>query len=140
MEELWDVLYQLKEDLLTHFTEYTAKMSLAKDSLINFFEFYLTLDLPLINRGNVYELELVKKAAAINDSFMQEIVDNLKVDVVQYLPELMKECFNRLIKSMEKIRDDPVKHIEDVLEQLAELQKDLEIYQTSTIMDTDFFM
>ena len=140
MKDSSDVLYQLKEDLLTQITEYSTKMSLSKDSLVELYELYVTFDFPFINKENVYELELVEKAAAINDSRMQELVDNLKVDAVNYLPELMKECFNRLAKSMEMIRDDLVKHIEDVLGQLAELQKDLEIYQTSTIMDTDFFM
>ena len=41
---------------------------------------------------------------------------------------------------MEDITDGLVKPIEDVLGQLDELRKDLEIYRTSTRMDTDFFM
>ena len=140
MKESWETLYQLKEDLLAHITEYSAKMALVKDTFVKLYELYLTFDFPIINSGNVYGLEMVEEAAAIKDSRMQEIVNNLKVDVIQYLPKLMKECYNRLIKSMEKIRDDLVKQIEDILEQLTELQKDLEIYQASTIMDTDFFM
>ena len=140
MEESWDVLYHLKEELETQTIEYSAKMTLAKDSLAQLYELYLTLDFPLINRENVYELELVKKAAAINDSRMQELVTNLKVDIINYLPELIKECFERLIKPMEELKDGLVKPIEDVLKQFNELSNDLEIYQTSTKINKDFFM
>ena len=41
---------------------------------------------------------------------------------------------------MEEVIAGLVKPVEDVLEQIDELRKDLEIYQTSTRMDTDFFM
>ena len=85
-------------------------------------------------------MELVKKAAATNDSRMQEIVDNLKVDVIYYLPELIKESYNRLIESMEELRGGLLKPVEDVLRQMNQLRKDLEIYQASTNMDTGFFM
>ena len=140
MEESGDVLYHLKEDLLTLITEYSTKMTLAKDSLVQLYEVYLNFDFPIINGQNVYELELVERAAAINDSGMQEIVDNLESDVVQYLPELITQSYNGLIESMEQVTYGLIKPIEDVLGQLDELRNDLEIYQTSTRMDTDFFM
>ena len=140
MEESGDVLYQLKEDLLALITEYSTKMTLAKNSLVQLYKIYLNFDFPIINRQNVYELELVERAATINDSRVQEIVDNLKVDVIHYLPELITKSYKGLIYSMEEITYGLVKPIEDVLGQLDELRKDLEIYQTSTRMDTDFFM
>ena len=140
MEESGDVLYHLKEDLLTLITEYSTKMTLAKDSLVQLYEVYLNFDFPIINGQNVYELELVERAAAINDPGMQEIVDNLESDVVQYLPELITQSYNGLIESMEQVTYGLIKPIEDVLGQLDELRNDLEIYQTSTRMDTDFFM
>ena len=140
MEESGDVLYQLKEDLLTLITEYSTKMTLAKDSLVQLYKVYLNFDFPIINGQNVYELELVERAATINDSHMQEIVDNLKIDVIHYLPELITHSYNGLVESMEEVTYGLVNAIEDVLGQLDELRKDLEIYQTSTRMDTDFFM
>ena len=140
MEESGDVLYQLKEDLLTLITEYSTKMALAKDSLVQLYKIYLNFDFPIINGQNVYELELVERAAAISHSHIQEIVDNLKSDVAYYLPDLITQSYKGLIKSMEEVSYGLVKPIEDVLGRLAELRKDLEIYQTSTRMDTDFFM
>ena len=140
MEDSGDVLYQLKEDLLTLITEYSTKMTLAKNSLVQLYKIYLNFDFQIINGQNVYELELVERAAAISHSHIQEIVDNLKSDVAHYLPELITQSYNGLIKSMEEVSYGLVKPIEDVLGQLDELRKDLEIYQTSTRMDTDFFM
>ena len=91
MEDSRDVLFQIKEDLLTIITEYSTKMTLAKDNLLQLYQMYLNFDFPIINRQNVYELELVERAAAINDSRMQELVDNLKVDVIHYLPVLITQ-------------------------------------------------
>ena len=115
-------------------------MTLATKTLVNVYKRFITLEFPLINIQNVYELDLVEKVAAINDSRMQEIVDNLKLDVTTFLPELIRECCSRLIKIMGEVTDGLVKPIEEVLEQLDELGNDLEIYRTSTRMDTDFFM
>ena len=115
-------------------------MTLAIETLVNVYKRYITLEFPLINIQNVYELELVEKAAAINDSCMQEIVNNLKIDVTIFLPKLIRECCSRLIRIMEEVTEGLIKPIEDVLEQLDELGNDLEIYRTSTRMDTDFFM
>ena len=143
LKSMWessDVLIQLNEDLQILIREYSTKMTLAKEGHVEDCLMLLTVDFPIINRENVYELEMVKKAAAINDSRMQEIVDNLKVDVVHYLPELIRECYDRLIESMRDIRDGLIRPIEAVVEQLDEQIDELENYQKSTRMDTDFFM
>ena len=140
MKESWDVLYQLKEDLQTQIREYSGQVTLAKYSLVDVFERILTPDFPIINSKNVYELELVERAAAINDSRIQEIVDNLKIDVIHYLPQLITQTSDGLIESMDQVTYGLIKPIEDELGQLDELRKDLENYQTSTRMDTDFFM
>ena len=134
------LLYEHKEDMHAYIKEYSTKMTLATETLVNVYKRFITLEFPLINIQNVYELELVEKATAINDSRMQEIVDNLKLDVTTFLPELIRECCSRLIKIMEEVTDGLVKPIEDVLEQLDELGNDLELYRTSTRMDTDLFM
>ena len=139
-EQLWDFLFLLKEDLQTQIRGYSSMMTLTKERVSDGYRILLTVDFPVINKENVYELELVKTAAAINDSRMQEIVDNLKVDVIYYLPKLVRECYKRLITSMEEITGKLVKPVENLLEQLNKLRNDLEIYQTSTNMDTDFFM
>ena len=117
------LLYEHKEDMHAYIKEYSTKMTLATETLVNVYKRFITLEFPLINIQNVYELELVEKATAINDSRRQEIVDNLKLDVTTFLPELIRECWSRLIKIMEEVTDGLVKPIEDVLEQLDELGK-----------------
>ena len=143
LKSMWesnDVVIQLNEDLQILIREYSTKMTLAKEGNVEDYRKLLTVDFPLINRENVYELELVKKSAAINDSRLQEIVDNLKVDVIHYLPELIRECYDRLIESMREIRYGLIRPVEAVVVQLDELIDELEKYRKSTIMDTDFFM
>ena len=114
-------------------------MTLAKENQLEIYSVLVSLKLPVLNTHNVYELELVKQSNALNDSRLQEIVDSLGSNVT-YLPELIAECYNRLIESMEELINGLVKPFEDMLEKMDELRNDLEIYRTSTKMDTDFFM
>ena len=139
-EKLWDQLFLLNEDLQTQIRGYSTTMTVARERISEYYRALLTADFPLINRENVYELELVEKAAAINDSRIQELVDNLDVDVVNYLPKLIRECYNRLVKSMQELTFELVKPVGSMLGLLNQLRKDLEIYRASTDMDTDFFM
>ena len=100
---------------------------------------YVTMDMEVVNTKNVYELELVKAAGSVNNSELQEIVDGLKSDVKD-LPDLTRLTFNKMMSSMEEVIDDVVKPIEDVLLQIQQLRNELDVYQKSTRMDTDFFM
>ena len=134
-----EILYGQNADILSSIKEYTTDMTLAKEILLQIYSALVSLKLPILNTYNVYELELVKHAGALDDSRMRELVDSLKSDVT-HLPQLVAECYNRLIKSVEEMTNALVKPIEDVLEQLQELRSDLKIYQASTEMDTDFFM
>ena len=86
------LLYEHKEDLHANIKEYSTKMTLSTETHVNMYKRFVTLEFPLINIQNVYELELVEKAAAINDSRMPEIVNNLKIDVTIFLPEMIREC------------------------------------------------
>ena len=114
-------------------------MTLAKEILMKICSALVSLKLPILNKYIVYELELVKYSGDLDDSRMRELVDSLKSDVT-HLPQLVAECYNRFIKSVEEMTNALVKPIDDVLEQLQELRSDLKIYQASAEMDTDFFM
>ena len=134
-----DALYGRNTDILSSIKEYATEMTLAKENILGFYSVLVSLKVPILNTHNVYELKLVKQSDTLNDSRLQEIVDSLRSNVT-YLPELVAKCYNRLIESMDELTDGPVKPIKDMLKQLDELRNDLEIYQTSTRMDTDFFM
>ena len=134
-----EVLYGQNADLSSSIKEYITEMTLAKEIQIGIYGTFIPSILSIISPYNVHELELVEQSVALNDSHLQEIVDSLKSDVT-HLPELVAECYDRLIKSMEDVTDGIVKPVEDVLEQLQELRQDLRIYTTSTEMDTDFFL
>ena len=134
-----EILYGENADILSSIKEYTTEMTLAKENLLAIYNTLISLKLPIVNTHNVYELELVKQSGSLDDFRLQEIVDSLKSDV-SHLTELVSECYDRLIKSVEEMTTALVKPIEDVLEQLQELRRDLRIYQASTEMDTDFFM
>ena len=134
-----EVLYGQNADLSSSIKEYITEMTLAKEIQIGIYGTFIPSILSIITPYNVHELELVEQSVALNDSRLQQIADSLKSDVT-YLPELVAECYDRLMKSMEDVADGIIKPVEDVLEQLHELRQDLRIYTTSTEMDTDFFL
>ena len=134
-----EILYGQNADILSSMKEYTTEMTLAKENLLEIYNYLISLKLPIVNTHNVYELELVEQSDALDDYRLQGVVDSLRSDVT-HLTELISECYDRLISSIEEMTTSLVKPIEDVLEQLQNLRRDLRIYQASTEMDTDFFM
>ena len=134
-----EALYGQNADIRSSIKDFITEMILAKENLLGLYSTLVSLKLPILNTHNIYELDLVKQAGALDDPRLQHIVDSLKSDVT-HLPELVEECYDRLIRSMEEVIAGLVKPVEDVLEQIDELRNYLKIYQTSTRMDTDFFM
>ena len=81
-------------------------------------------------------MELAKKAKQLNDSRMQEIVDNLQFDIEGNLIELIKETYNRLMNPTDGFTEP----VNDVIEKIQNLAEDLKEYKAETKMNTDFFM
>ena len=92
------------------------------------------------NRYNVYELELVKESNQINDSRMQDLVDNLKDDLIENFLTLINETYDRLTAPVQEMKESITKPVDDVIVKLKELKQDLHDYRVSTLMDADFFM
>ena len=111
-----EILYWQNADILSSIKKYTTNMTLAKEILMKICSALVSLKLPILNKYIVYELELVKYSGDLDDSRMRELVDSLKSDVT-HLPQLVAECYNRLIKSVEEMTNALVKPIDDVLEQ-----------------------
>ena len=92
------------------------------------------------NRYNVYQLELVTESNRINDSRMQDLVDNLKDDLTENFLTLINETYDRLTGPVQVMKESITKPVDDVIVKLKELKQDLHDYQVSTLMDADFFM
>ena len=69
-----EILYGQNADILSSIKEYTTDMTLAKEILMKIYSALVSLKLPILNKYNVYELELVKYAGDLDDSRMRELV------------------------------------------------------------------
>ena len=123
-------------DLADIAKDYTNAMIKGRDLFVSMYNELFDLKLPILNTFTVNQLELVKKAKELNDSRMQEIVDNLQFDIEENLIELVKETFNRLMNPTDAFTEP----INDVIDKIQNLAEDLREYKASTKMNTDFFM
>ena len=99
----------------------------------------LRLKYDVLNTSNVFELDWVKQAKALNDSRLVELVDRLKWNVSKFL-ELIDETYYRLTRPVEELNTLVIKPVEDFCEQLQVLTSSLQIYHASAEMDTEFFL
>ena len=89
-----DELSDLSTDLSELSNTYANAMINGRDKFEDMYEKMLSLKLPILNLMTVNTLELVKHAAEINDSRMQDLVHNLKENPRDII-ELVKETYNR---------------------------------------------
>ena len=123
-------------DLVDITKDYTNTMVKGRDLFLFMYDELFDLKLPILNTFTVNQLELVKKAKQLNDSRMQEIVDNLQFDIEGNLIELIKETYNRLMNPTDAFTEP----VNDVIEKIQNLAEDLKEYKAETKMNTDFFM
>ena len=109
----------------------------------NLFEGYLKLiqihSPPLITRENVYDLEIVKATMTVNDTDIQNGLSQLKEDMSELLPVILY-LFEKLEKPTEELKKDVINPVDDILERMETLYKNLEEYKDSTVMNSHFFM
>ena len=98
------------------------------------------LKLPVMNSYNIHQLQLVQRAAEMNDTLLQAVVNNIESNVDDAMYALVAETYERLttpIGEMENTVADPV---DDLLSQIGKLDESLNDYKESTKMNTEFFM
>ena len=85
-------------------------------------------------------MELVKESSHINDSRIQDLVDNLKDNLSENFLILINETYDRLTAPVQEMKESITAPADDVIVKLKELQQGLHDYRVSTLMDADFFM
>ena len=118
----------------------TTEMNLGKSMMENMYISLAKLELALITKENVDDLELVKSTLEINDSRMDEIIDTLTGNMVECLHDLVDEIFLRLTSPIDGMKLSVAKSMDEIVEKFDALKIDLEAYRNSMVMDADFYM
>ena len=84
-------------------------------------------------------MEIVKAAAAIDDIGMQDIVRSLESDL-ENLTRLVEVVYERLSEPVKKLRRTIPWKVDAVLDQITTLKNNLDTYEATTRMNTDFYM
>ena len=135
-EDLLDFNADLNEDI-KYFIENVQN---AEESMVKAYEQLVQLKLPILTTYNVYNLQIVKSVKDVNDVCMQEIVESLKHGLDPGLVSLVKLTFQRILDSVKEVKEEIVKPMEDLMEEIQALRKSLREYEESTIIDSNFFM
>ena len=131
--EIEDVA-EINKYLVVVTAEVDDYMQNARDDLVVIYSELLKL--PILNMQNIHDLEILKKIKNINDSRLNELVDNLEENVETNLVELIKESYNRVTNPTKVFTD----LVQEVIIELQSLNEDLRQYKAASEMDTDFFM
>ena len=130
----------LTDDLQQVIKDYKKEITTGMDKLKDYYKTYLKLDLPVINYNNVYQLNLVKNAAQINDTILQNITNGLENNLEENMAALITETYQRLIQPFTDMETNLLDPVEDMLEQIKDLDESLMEYKLSNKMNTNFFM
>ena len=98
-----EVIDGINTDLLSVLKNYESSLRQSKDKLRKGYQNLLHLTLPILNNYNVYELEIVKAAAAIDDTEMQDLVRSLESDL-ETLTRLVEVIYDRLSEPVKELR------------------------------------
>ena len=71
---------------------------------------------------------------------MQKLYESLNDDLEKNLPEMVAKTYDRLMKTIQDIREKVMKPIDDILDHIARFKEKLHEYEMSTVMNTEFFM
>ena len=130
-----DELSDHSADLSEFTNAYANAMINGRDKFEDMYEKMLNLKLPILNLMTVNTLELVKHAAQINDSRMQDLVHNLRQNPEDII-ELVKETYNRVMDPTNFL----IKPVNDVVKKTEPLAESLKEYKTAIKLNTEFFM
>ena len=117
-----------------------TEINLAKAMMENMYVSLAKLELSLITKENVNDLELVKSTLNVNDAQLDEITDTLINNMIGGLHDLVEEIFRRLKSSINNLKLSVVKCIDGIVEQFDVLNTDLQTYRKSMVMNADFYM
>ena len=120
--------------------DFTDEMVKGKDKLETAYQQLFHLKLPVFNDYNVYRLQLVEDAAALNDSVWENLIGSLDEDLESSLTLMVTEAYERLMTPVEDLRTRLMEPVEELLVQVEDLDASLKEYKQATKMSTQFFM
>ena len=136
IEDLSDTNRDLVEILKDYVEEMTIGLGKMKKAYNNLFG----LELPVLNSYNIYQLELVQRAAEINDTLLQNVMNNVENNTEDTMNDLVTETYQRLIAPIEEMENTLTDPVDDILSHIGELDEALKDYKESSKMNTEFFM
>ena len=133
-------LLDFNADLNENIKYFIENVQYAEESMVKAYEQLVLLNLPILTNYNVYDLLMVQSVNDVNDARMQEIVESLKHGLDPGLVTLVRLTFQRILDSVNEVKEEIVKPMEDLMEEIQALRKSLREYEESTIIDSNFFM
>ena len=85
-------------------------------------------------------MQLVQRAAEMNDSMLQAVVNNIENKMEDAMYALVAETYQRLITPIGEMENTVADPVDDLLSQIGKLDESLNDYKESTKMNTEFFM
>ena len=135
-----EIIDGINTDLSAAVRNYDSSLRQSKDKLRKGYQNLLRLTLPILNKYNVYELEIVKAAAAVDDTEMYDLVQSLESDLENQMTLLVELIYERLSLPVRELRLSIVSKVDAVLAQITTMKENLDAYEATTIMNTDFYM
>ena len=111
-----------------------------KRKIVDGYHKIINQKIPLLTTYNINDLILVKLAKSVEDSEMQELVESLKHGLDPSFLKLIRLTFERISAALNGVREEIIKPVEDLVDELDRFYNSLYRYEKSTIMDIDFFM
>ena len=136
IEDLSDINRDLVEVLKDYIEEMTVGLAKMRRAYTGLFK----LKLPVMNSYNIQQLQLVQRAAEMNDTVLQAAVNNIENKMEDAMYDLVAETYQRLITPIGEMENTVADPVDDLLSQIGKLDESLNDYKESTKMNTEFFM
>ena len=136
IEDLSDINRDLVEVLKDYIEEMTVGLGKMRRAYTGLFK----LKLPVMNGYNIHQIQLVQRAAEMNDTLLQAVVSDIENNVEDAMYALVAETYEKLITPIGEMENTVADPVDDLLSQIRKLDESLNDYKESTKMNTEFFM
>ena len=118
------IVGDLTDDLQEFIKDYHEELTLGMEALKEMYKKVLAFSVPVINRYNVYQLNLVTNATRmINDTILHNITNGLQINLEENMAALITETYNRLKQIFAEMKTNLLDPVDDMLEQVNDLDE-----------------